>query len=323
MRNVLRIRSLFVLILLCICMFPWACKKSESPVPQFRKRADAKETFVYFADPHLSGKSDEILEESFRSFHHYYDEGSMDFCLCGGDWLNKDETLCQAYTYLAKVNTLAEKYFAEDYYPVLGNHDTNYQGRMFGSSSENTGRFTQNTIDTLMFGRFGRAYYSFETQKTKWLVLDSGLDWEPDMTPYRWEQIRWMGSELEDSDKDHVMVVLHIYVNYASDGSLIVQKFAEHAMNMALSYNAREVMTPEGGATLDFHDASGHVACFLCGHIHADRVFDELPIPVVSIGKALVDDVISFDLCTLDWDAGKLIMQRIGTGEDRIIDIVR
>lgn len=311
-------KYIFFVLLLFFC----SCQKQDDSIIEEYSAGDDDESFLFFTDPHLSWGTDRELDSHMSCLQLYYSAENCDFCLCGGDWLNRDETFCQAYMCLHKVNSLADSYFADKFYSVLGNHDTNYQGKLMESSSEYSGIFNQEMINGLLFQKFGRAYYSFETEHTKWLVLDTGIDWDAGMTPYRWEQIRWMGEELMQAGKKHVIVVLHIFASYCSDGEFVTHRFADTAMSLAMAYNAKDLIELDDNTIFDFGETSGSVACFMCGHCHVDHVFNETSIPVICTRRFIKDGVISFDLCRLDWEKGQMIMTRIGDGEDRIINIV-
>lgn len=282
---------------------------------------DGQESFIYFTDPHLSQTSEKNIAKSFRLLHKYMEKYGYGFCVCGGDWLVNNETHSEACNALKVIHKTAHSVFGDNYYPVLGNHDTNYQGRMSESSSRNTARLSEAEINNLMFSRFGQSYYTFETDKTLWIVLDSGIDWETEMSEYRCEQIDWLGATLQSDRKEHVVICIHIFANYDSKDSLVVQKLAKNAMDLSLAYNSRSVKEVHGNV-YDFTDVSGSVACFLCGHNHVDYVMESSGIPVICTRRFKTNGIHSFDLCTFDWETGQLIMKRVGEGNDRTVSII-
>lgn len=282
---------------------------------------DGTESFIYFTDPHLSRTSQKNIDRTFNLLKMYAKEYGYNFCICGGDWLVNNETYAEACDALRYIHKSADIAFGDNYYPVLGNHDTNYQGRKDECSSKNTGQLQDADIHDLMFNRFGRAYYEFETDETLWIVLDSGIDWETEMSQYRWEQIDWLGSKLQSDSKKHVVICIHIFSNYDSKGTLVIQKLAKNAMDLSLAYNSR-LKKEFNGIVYDFTDTSGSVACFLCGHNHADYVMESLGIPVICTRRFETDGIKSFDLCTFDWDNGQLAIKRVGEGSDRVVNII-
>lgn len=279
------------------------------------------ETFLYFTDPHLSRASDKTLHHAFYTLLRHYENFNCSFCICGGDWLGNNETYEEACEKLETINSAAQDYFSDQYYPILGNHDTNYQGRLYEDSEKYSGRLTDDDMIRLMFNRFGKAYYSFETDSTSWFILDSGIDWETKMSDYRWEQVEWLGQKIQTNRKKHIIIAIHIYANYDSKGEFIIQSLAANAMTLATACNARDRITLNE-IEYDFSDATGTIACFLCGHNHIDHVFDSSSIPVICTRRLVTDGTCSFDLCRIDWNKGELTMKRIGDGKDRIINIV-
>ena len=71
-----------------------------------------------------------------------------DFVLCGGDWLQNSDTQDEACYKLGVIDASMRKKFGNKYYPIIGNHDTNYQG-VDDNGKENNGRLSQNTLKNL------------------------------------------------------------------------------------------------------------------------------------------------------------------------------
>lgn len=282
--------------------------------------AEGMESFIYFTDPHLTGSGKNNIRNTLKKISAYHKEYDYELCICGGDWLVNNETYAEAYSSLEHIQSTAEDLFSGNYYPVLGNHDTNYQGRLYEYSGKNSGRLTYEDINQVMFDRFGKAYYSFETDSTAWFILDSGIDWETDMSDYRWEQVEWFCRNLQSTSKRHAAIVIHIYANYDSKGALVVQQLAENVMKAAEACNAG-TQVQLNGKTYDFSSATCSVGFALCGHNHIDYVLESSTIPVICTRRLTNGNINSFDLCSIDWDLGKLTMRRVGQGNDRTIDI--
>lgn len=108
-------RFLLLLLLPCFCF----CEKGEEifeeeepeveiseelkpAAERFRELTNEgtqDETFLFFTDPHLLGLggdfSDEVKDNLVAAFpiaKEAYDLLKLNFCLCGGDWLNNSDT---------------------------------------------------------------------------------------------------------------------------------------------------------------------------------------------------------------------------------------
>ena len=56
-------------------------------------------------------------------------------------------------------------------------------------------------------------YYHYNTLNTKFIILDTGLDWYPAMNEFKWRQIDWLSDVLKNSDREHIVLCMHIYSN--------------------------------------------------------------------------------------------------------------
>lgn len=279
------------------------------------------EKFLFFTDPHLSEYSFDVYRILMKNVVETYLETEADYCLCGGDWLTCDDSVEDACITLDFIHDLTDSLFTGNFYMALGNHDTNYQGKKDDESARYTGQLDDEILVELMYKKYGRLYYSFHHCDTDWFVFDSGIDWETEMTAYRWEQVEWFADELQNVISPHVAVLIHIYANYNVEGEMIIQPLAENLMNVSMAYNRRESIEIRE-KTYDFSNASGAVAFFLCGHNHEDYVVNTAGIPVICTVDFKKRSICTYDVCTVNWNIGKMYMDRVGYGDDREVDIV-
>lgn len=240
----------------------------------------------------------ELINELFKST-------ATNFVLCGGDWLTNHKQ-STAIEDLAYIDGLMDKLFPASYYPMLGNHDTNYQGELDGTDDTlaNDGILSNQQLINLWFRKWGKMYYPFSGTATKFYVLDSGTDWDNTMTAYRWEQVDWLASQLLTGNDAHIVLAMHIVKNVAT-----LQNFADNITKLAAAFNARTSITLNG-QTYNFSGASGKVHCLLCGHTHTDWTDVVNDIPVFCVKNTQAGD---FDLAVFDYGAGKLKTIRVGS----------
>lgn len=269
------------------------------------------ESFLYFTDPHIS-TYDKLFYNYLDSIYYYYANTSTQFCICGGDWLNNMDTQIEAETKLKKIDEVTKELFGSSYFMILGNHDTNYQGRLDEKSEINTGQLSQEKIIDILFEKQGNAFYTFNSSESKYIVLDSGIDWDSFINEYRQSQINWFINELIGNNKKHIVILIHIYTN----DLVVPQPFAMELMNISESFNNKVC-----NSKYDFSKSIGTIACFICGHSHVDFVDTNNSIPIIGITHLKDQGVPTFDLCMINWDNNTFNTIRIGAGEDRSINL--
>ena len=279
---------------------------------------DKVETFLFFTDPHLAEFSG--WENRFREFlaiiQMYYNSTPTSFCMCGGDWLgNSDlpQTACFKMGYIDGVM----KHLFSPYYPIVGNHDTNYQGKATEDSAVYTTRLSNTAIRNLWYRDKGRAYYDFRGSNTRFFVFDTGTEAES-MQEYQWAQCQWFAEELKENKDEHLVIAQHIvFYNMANQG---VQPIAERILSIAEAFNNRAIVSVNG-TDYDFAEAEGKVEFILAGHNHADGIYSLHGIPVIlTINVRSGDNAPSFDLCLIDYDNRRFHMVRVGSGDDRTVN---
>lgn len=282
---------------------------------------DKVESFIFFTDPHLAGLDphEDEMHNYLSTLKTYYDATPTSFVVCGGDWLEDEQTQKEACFKLAYVDSWMRANF-DHYYPVVGNHDDNSYG-VDSTGVKYTGTISKETVRNLMLRREGNLYYSFDGVNTKGYVLDSCGEEENDlqMTDYRWEQIAWLAERLKEDDAENSAIFLH--AGFTRTGPEAHERVLSYITNnitlLCNAYNNGLTVTLNG-ETYDFAGCDGCVRFILSGHMHnADGVEVHNGIPVISTYDMRMNGVETFDLCLADYDKNILHMVRVGSGSDR------
>lgn len=316
-------RSFFLIFItrfLIVCSFTIiSCSKNPieiSIVDDFRSiynSAGDKTSFLFFTDTHLN-ENNNIFDQYISCIYDYYDQLPLEFCLCGGDWLNNSDTNQQAYNKLQFIGDFTYGLFKENIYNILGNHDTNYQGKLDENSPKDTGLLSHDTLVNLLFHLQGNSYYTFRSNNARLFIFDTGIDWDFQMNKFRWEQVDWFAKHLETNIDENIIIALHIYSNDIDNPT----DFSKHIMEIANAFNDKIDISINGNH-YDFYDSIGKIACVLCGHCHTDFIKEEYSIPVIGTTHFKDGDVPTFDLCIFDWEQNILNLIRVGSGVDRIV----
>lgn len=301
-------------------MLLYSCSKTPIEtldVDKFYELIDAAEgestSFLFFTDPHLH-ENNETFEHYLRTIEYNYKQVPLEFCLCGGDWLDHGDTNQLAIDKLIFIDDYVHSLFGDNYYPVLGNHDTNYQGRLNSDADIATGGLSHDVIVNLLFREQNNSYYSFQRSNARFFVFDTGLDWYSQMDNFRWEQVCWFAKELQTNIDDNIVIIMHIYTNDLKSPA----EFSQYIMQVSESYNERGNISLNG-TQYDFSETEGSIACVLCGHCHQDFIDQTYSIPVIGTTHLKTGDVATFDLCVFNWDKKVLNLLRVGAGSDRIV----
>lgn len=275
------------------------------------------ETFIFMTDPHLLGASNNFDKATFKTYisllQKYYNSTPVDWMICGGDWLNQGDYQVNAVAKLGYMDATMRKLF-KHYFPVLGNHDTNYQGTVSASDSTR-GDLTNQTLINLMFRPYGRMFYDFKGHQTHFVVLDTQLDWNIDMNEYMWSQISWLAGVLSENTMAHVVIVQHIY---KVNGNTI--PFAVNVQSLAAAFNSKGSVTLNN-VTYNFAGTTGRIACIIAGHSHVDAIYTDDGIPVWLTDNMQEGNTPTFDLCLIDYTANKMKSVRVGSGSNREMDL--
>ena len=279
------------------------------------------DAFLFFTDPHFMGAVDwsNNTKNYVEIVRKWYDCTPTDFIVCGGDWLQNNDTQALALSKLGFIGGIMSHTF-DRYYPILGNHDTNYQG-VVSADDSSRGDLPQGTLNSIWFNRVGgKSYYDFKARATKFYVFDSGIDWTASVvSEYEWEQVAWFANKLLAGSDEHIGLMLHLISNNASEIQPVA--FAQTLLDIAYAFNSRASVT-KNGITYDFASATGYVEFMLGGHTHSDLSATFHDIPIVITTRVLTPGTNpTFDLVLVDYTNNKLQMVRIGSGIDRSFDI--
>lgn len=280
------------------------------------------EAFAFFTDPHIMGFGDTQRNEI--KMHEYIKKTSKvfrsvpcNFFVCGGDWLNNNATMDEACYRLGYIKALAKNMLC-DCKLVLGNHDTNYQGKLDSESEQGTGELTNATISALMFNDTDtrKPYYSFDGIRSKCYVLDSGTPHNT-MSAYDWEQVAWLGGKLAEDDPDHAIIFIHLISHNGA-----IQTNADTFADLIEAYNGHTTIELNS-VTYDFTSCTGHIDFWVVGHAHIDSngTFGGIPYFITATNGS-TSDVPLIDLVFADYDNEQLKLIRVGgTGTDRTISL--
>ena len=281
---------------------------------------DKAESFLFFTDPHLlDGNFDESKMHKYLQMVKQYSKCTpTTFVMCGGDWIGNSDTPECACFKLGYLDGYCRALF-NPYYPVVGNHDTNYQGKLDADSAVGTGTLTNETIRNLMVRDEENLYYAFDGSNTRFYVLDTGSDWDNTLTAYRAYQLGWLAEKLQNEDKEFSAIAMHITYVSSGDGYAL-STFAQNVMQLLNVYHSRSSATLNGKA-FDYSNCTGIVKFIISGHTHADMVETVNGVPVIVTTQLKDGDTPSFDLCLADYDNDVIHLVRVGTGESREVEL--
>lgn len=293
------------------------------------------ESYLYFTDPHCitTHNVNNSTHKLISTIEYAYNRTATNYVVCGGDWLNNNDTQVEAMNILSNINGLMRSKFRDKYIPIIGNHDTNYQGKEISSSAANTGRLPQQTLQRLWFGEYGdKTYYSKLGQNTRFYIFDTEIDWTGNNdSDFKKEQVNWFASKLLEYDDRHSVVLMHIISNQWNDNGtgdityeinnngvipLVMQK---NICNVITAYNNKSTITINN-IEYDYSKTTGKVAFIHVGHMHFDWAGTYNGIPIIITTNTSFAP--RFDLCLIDYDNAIYYLTRIGSGEDREISII-
>lgn len=277
------------------------------------------ESFLFFTDPHLLEKGEDYeanLKKYIVTLEKYYNSTPTSFVLCGGDWIGNSDTPTEAKYKLGYIDGFMNGMF-DKYYSVLGNHDTNYQGKD-AAGNTHAGILDNQTIANLWYRKYGRNYYAFDGSNTRFYVLDSGTDWDDSLSAYRLTQLEWLGGLLQTEDRSHSAIAIHLYFAH-DDGRK--STFAGEIDALIKAYHNRSIVTLNA-VTYDFTKCTGRVEFVITGHTHVDMTgFADTETPVICTLNTRSGDTPSFDLIYADYINRTVNLIRVGTGSNRIVSL--
>lgn len=329
----------FFLLLCCFPLFAF-CEKPEIVIEDtltkearpaydrfnyLAKRRNIDETFLFFTDPHLLGSGNKFsIDEqnrlilAFDVAKELYDTLKLDFCLCGGDWLNSGDTQQMAKEKLLFADKQMKGLFHR-YYKMMGNHDTNYQG-VVSNTDQKRGDLSRSFIDKEYFSETGSAYFTFTGRNTRFFILDSGLDWNVTMDDYRWKQMHWLANQLLNNTYEHIVIGIHMF--YTDSGEL--PSMTELLIGLCEAYNTNQFILFQDIA-YNYSMTKGKIHFIITGHNHNDGltyVGSESNLPIIQTGGFYKEGSSSFDICILDYNKKELDLIRVGLGFERRVELL-
>ena len=292
---------------------------------------DTCESFLWFTDPHLFTATDggiHKMEEYVAQLQKYYNSTPTTFAICGGDWLGNSDVPEMACYKMGYIDGICRSMF-DKCYMLVGNHDTNYQGKKDANSSTYTTRLSRLAIRNLWYRDIGRAYYDFDGVNTHFYCFDTGIENQTleYNNGYGYEQATWFAEKLMKEQYNHVAIAAHIYAySTIPDGAVPndVQPLTRLLLQISSAYN-RRIEISVNGKNYNFVDATGRVEFMLAGHSHEDYTLMDSGIPIIATldcgnHQSYTADC-SFDLVFVDYDNRKIKCIRAGVGEDREINL--
>ena len=288
---------------------------------------------MWFTDPHLFTAhtdigSEPMMEEYVSQIQKYYNSTPTSFVLCGGDWLGNNDVPEMACYKMGYIDGIRRSMF-DNLYMLVGNHDTNYQGKKDANSERYTTRLSRVAIRNLWYRDTGRAYYDFKGVNTHFYCFDTGIENQA-LTydnNYGYEQAAWFAENLTKERFDHVAIAVHIYSYRTIPTGAVpddVQPLTRLLLQISSAYNRRSEISVNG-KNYNFVDATGRVEFMLAGHSHADYTLVDSGIPIIATldcgNNQSYEADCSFDLVFVDYDNRKIKCIRAGVGEDREINL--
>jgi predicted phosphodiesterase len=284
------------------------------------------EPFIFFTDPHLCQFNGMAWRAEFdqymRHLKNVFNEAPVDRVICGGDWIGNGEYRWEVCHRLGLIDSTMRANFVDKYHLVVGNHDTNYQGRIDANSENGTGRLTNNAIINYWGRKHGRLYYKVKSVNTDFYFLDTNApDNDADMNSwdaaYIESQLVWLAEELQMNNDRNVAIIGHIFC--MNDNGWMFGAI-QPLQSIITAFNNRSSVTV-GGQTFNYANATGKIRFCMSGHTHNDVVNTIGGIPFVRTTQMREGGKPTYDLCLADYEKNKLHLIRIGTGEDRTLDI--
>lgn len=300
---------------------PYVDYSWETPVKKYSKELNGLssniDTYLFFTDPHIMGSYDSFNEKSVINYinklEKVYNSIPIEHIICGGDWLNNGDTQDEACFKLGYLTGFMYSKF-KNYYPMFGNHDSNYQGKLDSESALYTGELEADVTTNLMFAKYGKKYYKFAGNNNMNYVLDTGLDSDASMDTYKWNQIDWLASELLSDDSEHATVFMHIiWINTTTPS---YSPMTDPVTLLLNAYNNHTTVTLNS-TEYDFTNTTGHVDYIIGGHVHSDFNNTLNGILCIATDDFMSGSIPTYDLVINDYDNNKVKLIRVGTGSDR------
>lgn len=293
---------------------------------EFREQSLENETFCFYTDPHcFSPTGDysfdkEALDYAFNILETAEEMSNSLFVVCGGDVLNNNDTKSQACYKLGYYNALMKQCFKKSFY-LVGNHDTNYQGDTYINSRDyNSCMLSQETINDILYDG-SKSYYRIDSDISSYYCFDSGIELTNTITPYQKEQVEWFARSLLLETKLHINIFIHISFLY---GNVKEGLLMSDISRVVSGYNSKMLFNIYG-KTYDYRYANGNIHFVNSGHDHRDvNGFSSSGIPIFltrTFSSPEIATQPTFDLVFVDYSNARIVLLRIGDGDNREFSI--
>ncbi len=278
--------------------------------------------YLYFTDAHMV-ESNGVASISSSKFARleklkpFYDYVTPSFAMSGGDWFNRENDRESAIDTMKLIRQEMTELFGEKSYLVVGNHDFNYQSTQAGQYNEHM--LTADEIAEAWFPEYGKTYYTFETESSRYYVFNSGIDWAHvnELTELDNEQIEWFLKGLSENDDEHIVLAPHMVVK-PDTIYLVIQTYAR----IGTAYNARGSYE-YNGKTYDFSEKTGMVEYIIGGHAHTESSGEIEGIPYVIAPTMNVNSTTPTSIFVFaNYTERKLYILGMGNASDREIALL-
>lgn len=267
------------------------------------------EQFMFFTDCHtvFNGDWERRTSAHIDYIKRIYASAPVNFIVDGGDWLTDSHTVqeaCHAHGFIRN------QFDNVPYYRAVGNHDTNDQGVQ---------KLTHQQLHNLI-QKGEKTYYSFETENTKFIVLNSQSDNSSNCdNDFVIEMLRFVHQELLTNTKPHIIFIIHIYVLNTATTSTYWHGFnrVDYLVNQFNNRKSGSIGAIADLGVIDFTNVTGKIHAVFTGHCHAD--FTRVDSNKLNIIGTKNNDYTApaIDLVNVDYDANTITIKRVGNGEDR------
>ena len=287
------------------------------------------ESFLFFTDPHLlnGNYNEQTMNDYISTIQKYYNSTPTSFIICGGDWIGNADLPSDAAFKLGYIDGFMGAKF-DNYYMLVGNHDTNYQGKADSESETYTARLSPDSIHNLWYrSKSRKTYYSFNGENTKFYCFDTGVEAQgfTAFSGYYLDEVKWFANSLLSDNSAHIALALHIFFRTATTWDITnVDYIADIIFDIAKAYNDRGSVTVDG-TSYDYQSATGKVEFAISGHTHTDISGTYKGIPVII--TCSVDGHVygaakpTFDLIFVDYDDRVLKTIRVGNNLSRVLPL--
>ncbi len=301
-----------------------------SAISEFMSRYYASndaEGYAFFTDPHLMGSAGAFDADTFNGYMKVFAETvkqtSAAYIVCGGDWLNREDTRAQAAKKLGYVDGQMRSMFPGKYYPIVGNHDFNYLGYEGGTRLPENQWVSNSAMRNFWFHEYEQCYYKFKRMIAQNYVLNTRTDYDGTNT-YDKTMLDWFAAQLITDNPAHATIMFHML--HLSNVASAIPTRVKAIGKIIEAFNAHTDCTltnaTEGyDKTYDFTGTTGKIDYVIVGHTHADFTETLGGVPVIGCVNFTKDNMASFDLVFADYTAGKVYTTRVGSGESREFSI--